>query len=75
MPRVKIDTPGVTVEIEANEVSINELGEQALKLFERAGGWPQHQRSAFGFGAATERRWTPDHRHERYGGDFEQVTA
>lgn len=59
MPRVKIDTPGVTVEIEANEASAKELGELALQLFRDAGGWPQTEARGIGF-AATERRYTPD---------------
>lgn len=75
MPRVKIDTPGVTVEVEANEASINELGDQALKLFHEAGGWPQKEHGSFGFGSSAERRWTPDHQHEKYRGDFGQVQA
>lgn len=74
MPRVKIDTPGVTVEIEAGEVSSKELCEQALQLYRDAGGWPQTEHRGIGF-AATENRFEPDHRHHRYWGDFAQVTA
>lgn len=52
--RVKIDTPGVTVEIEAAE-PVSELAEKALELFHRAGGWPQQKTGSVGF-AVTERR-------------------
>jgi hypothetical protein len=74
MPRVKIDTPGVTVEIDANEASVTELAAQALQLYRDAGGWPQHQPSAAGFVA--ERRWSPDH-HDLAGnrGEFDEVKA
>lgn len=75
MPRVKIDTPGVTIEIDANEMSADDMGKLALQLFRVAGGWPQGDPiRPVGF-AATERRWTPDHQHEKYNGDFGQVTA
>lgn len=74
MPRVKIDTPGVTVEIDANEVSVTELREHALQLFRDAGGWPQTEHKGVGF-AATDRRWTPDHRDVQYGSGFEKVGA
>jgi hypothetical protein len=36
MPRVKIDTPGVTVELDASEVSIEALSAQALALYRAA---------------------------------------
>lgn len=52
--RVRIDTPGVTVEIEAAE-PVSDLAEKALDLFHRAGGWPQHKTGSVGF-AVTERR-------------------
>jgi hypothetical protein len=74
MPRVKIDTPGVTVEIDANEVSAKDLAALALELYKDAGGWPQTEARGIGF-AVTEKRWTPDHRDTGYGGGFRQVKA
>ncbi len=74
MPRVKIDTPGVSIELDANEVSSKELCEQALQLFKDAGGWPQTEHKGIGF-SATEKRWTPDHRDVQYGSGFEKVHA
>lgn len=42
MTKVRIDTPGVTVEIEADD-TLNEVTDKALKTFHEAGGWPQQQ--------------------------------
>lgn len=75
MPRVKIDTPGVTVEIDANEASVKELAEQALQLYRDAGGWPQTEHEGIGF-AATEKRYAADHKDVNYTmGTFKEVKA
>lgn len=59
MTRVRIDTPGATIEIESDE-PLSVVSRKALKLFERAGGWPQDGHGpAAGF-SAMERRWTPE---------------
>lgn len=55
--KVKIDTPGVTIEIEATG-SLDTVAKRALQLFHDAGGWPQPTPSAVGFQA--ERRGTYD---------------
>jgi hypothetical protein len=57
LTRVKIDTPGATIEVEADD-PLAEVADRALELFRQAGGWPQQQGAAIGF-AATERRSTP----------------
>lgn len=36
MPKVKIDTPGVTIELEVNEGSIEDLSKQAMDMFREA---------------------------------------
>ncbi|MFY1688627.1 hypothetical protein [Plantactinospora sp. WMMB782] len=54
--KVRIDTPGATIEIEANE-SLAEVVATALRLFHEAGGWPQVNSRAAGF-AQAERRDT-----------------
>lgn len=59
MTKVRIDTPGTTIEIESDE-PLSVVSRKALKLFERAGGWPQDGHGpAAGF-SAMERRWTPE---------------
>lgn len=55
--KVKTDTPGVTVEIEATG-TLDAVAKKALRLFQDAGGWPQPTPSAVGFSA--ERRGTWD---------------
>ena len=57
MTKVRIDSPGVTVEIEADG-TLDEVTDKALHAFREAGGWPQPRPGpAFGFHA--DRRWTP----------------
>ncbi len=53
MTKVQIDTPGVTVLIEADE-SLEDVSAKAVELFVGAGGWPQVQPGPAGF-ATTER--------------------
>lgn len=65
MPRVKIGTPGVTVEIDADEESAKDLTALALAVFKDAGGWPQTEHHGIGF-AAAERRSTPTHSRDRF---------
>lgn len=55
--KVRIDTPGATIEIEANE-PLAEVVATALRLFHEAGGWPQVVTRSAGFTQA-ERRETP----------------
>jgi hypothetical protein len=52
MPRAKIGTQGVSVELEGNEVSAEQLGEQALDLYRRACEIDAAQRvgASLGFG-------------------------
>lgn len=63
MPRVKIDTPGVTIELDANEVSIKELGDQALQLYRDATAVDDAAAKAGpAYGFTAERRGTADQR-------------
>jgi hypothetical protein len=55
--KVRIETPGATVEIEAHE-ALDIVAATALRLFREAGGWPQEKVRSAGF-AQTERRDTP----------------
>ncbi|MEV4756675.1 hypothetical protein AB0J86_16380 [Micromonospora sp. NPDC049559] len=55
--KVRIDTPGASIEIEAHE-PLGNVVETALRLFHEAGGWPQQNTRAAGF-AQSERRDTP----------------
>ncbi|MBN1173318.1 MAG: hypothetical protein JXA67_14185 [Micromonosporaceae bacterium] len=55
--KVRIDTPGVTVDIEAHE-TLGVVAATALRLFSEAGGWPQDRSRSAGF-AQIERRETP----------------
>jgi len=55
--KVRVDTPGATVEIEAHE-PLEQVVATAMRLFHEAGGWPQESRYAAGF-AQIERRDTP----------------
>jgi hypothetical protein len=66
VPKVEIDTPGVTVRMEADEISVDALAVLALKTYRDAGGWPHPTPSAMGFTA--ERRGVYDlHDSEQYG--------
>lgn len=55
--KVRIETPGATIDIEAHE-PLSEVVATALRLFHEAGGWPQEQTRSAGF-AQTERRDFP----------------
>jgi len=55
--KVRIDTPGVTIDIEASE-SLECVAATALRLFRDAGGWPKDQNRSTGF-AQIERRDAP----------------
>jgi hypothetical protein len=68
MPRVKIDTPGVTVELDAGEASVEQLGKQALEMFKEASDHIGKERTQVGFGLSNEKRWTPDHHDTHYNG-------
>ena len=56
MTKVRIDSPGVTVEIDAEE-PLDVVLPKAMGAFHDAGGWPRESGPAFGFQA--ERRSTP----------------
>jgi hypothetical protein len=55
--KVRIDTPGASIEIEAHE-PLDSVVATAMRLFHEAGGWPQQQSQSAGF-AQSERRDTP----------------
>lgn len=76
MPKVKITTPLVCVELEANEASVEALGKQAVALLgEAATVLPGRNEVGFG-GQHAERRWTQDHHDTKYGqGGFGPVQA
>ncbi|MEE6258151.1 hypothetical protein [Plantactinospora sonchi] len=56
--KVRIDTPGATIEIEANE-PLSEVVATALRLFHEAGGWPQVPYRSAGFAQAERRDTLP----------------
>lgn len=57
MTKVRIDSPGITIEVEADD-PLDACAAKALALFEEAGGWPRRdETTAFGFTA--ERRPHP----------------
>jgi hypothetical protein len=55
--KVRIETPGATIDIEAHE-PLGEVVATAMRLFHEAGGWPREQTRSAGF-AQTERRDFP----------------
>ena len=55
--KVRIDTPGVSVDIEAHE-PLDTVAATAMRLFREAGGWPQDTSRSPGF-SMLERRDTP----------------
>lgn len=55
MPRVKIDTPNASVELESTKTSIAALGKQAMQLFREATDINGRQRPGPGFGLTIER--------------------
>lgn len=54
MPTARIDTPGVTVELTANEASIEALGKQAMDMFREATEIDRKLPTGPGFGLNTE---------------------
>lgn len=56
--KVRIDTPGASIEIEAN-ASLAEVVATALRLFHEAGGWPQVDSRSAGFAQAERRETYP----------------
>lgn len=56
MPRVKIDTPGVTIELDANETSVTELGKQAMDMYREATEIHDKNGGGPAYGLNTERR-------------------
>jgi len=63
--KVKIDTPGVTIEIDDSASAYDVLSKQAMSLFKEATEIMQvAQPMRIGFGnGGTERRWTPAHQN------------
>jgi len=59
MPKVKIGTQGVSIELEASETSIDALGKQALDLYRDACAIDAGQSTGPGFGLTNERRGEP----------------
>ncbi|MFG1606094.1 hypothetical protein [Actinoplanes sp. NPDC049265] len=55
--KVRIETPGATIEVEA-KAALDEVARTALDLFHQAGGWPRENYRSSGF-ATAERRDTP----------------
>jgi hypothetical protein len=55
--KVRIETPGATIEIEA-KATLDVVAQTALQLFHQVGGWPHETPRSSGF-AATDRRDTP----------------
>jgi len=55
MPRVKIDTPGVSVELESTKATVIALGKQAMDIFREANSLNERQRPGPGFGLTVER--------------------
>ena len=55
--KVRIDTPGVSIEVEAHE-PLDVVAATAMRLFQEAGGWPQEPLRTSGFVQA-ERRDSP----------------
>lgn len=57
MTRVRIDSPGITIDLDADE-PMDAVTTKALEVFHKAGGWP---RTSVGpaFGFAAELRHTP----------------
>lgn len=56
MPRVKIDTPSVTIELDAGEASVAELGKQAMDMYREASEINSKGGGGPAFGLTAERR-------------------
>jgi hypothetical protein len=56
MPKVEIDTPGVTIRLDASEVSIEALGKQAMDMFKEASEVARATPPGPAFGFGSERR-------------------
>lgn len=61
MPRVKIDTPGVTIELDAPEVPVTELGKQAMDMYREASEVNSKNGPGPAVGFIADKRWTADH--------------
>jgi hypothetical protein len=60
VPKVEIDTPGVTIRLDANEASTRELADIALQLYKDANAVDDTKRSnglAFGFSGDRRGQW------------------
>lgn len=60
MAKVEIDTPGVTIRIEDPNANAENLGAQALVLYERANAIDRQQPVGPANGLNTDRRGTPN---------------
>jgi hypothetical protein len=65
MQEVKINTPAVTIELKADETSIDDLSRKALELFRDASDVNSQVASGPAVGFSAERRGTVDH-HSRF---------
>lgn len=74
MPKVEIDTPGVTIRVEATESSAKELGDLALQLYRDTNDIDSKKSLGPATGFTAERRWTHDTGQERRGAIY-PVTA
>lgn len=59
MPKIEIDSPGVTIRIDDEATTIDDLARLALALYRDAGGWPQPTAGSVGFTA--ERSYGPEY--------------
>lgn len=75
MPRVKIDTTVVTIELEATEKSIDDLADKAMSMFEQATKAMIDVPNGPAVGFREDKRWTPEYRHPDVRGGFGQVQA
>jgi hypothetical protein len=77
MPTARIDTPGVTIELTASEVSIEAFGKQAMDMFKEATEVNSATPPGPAAGFTGETRYTADHKRTRTAGhdDFGSVQA
>lgn len=77
MPTARIDTPGVTVELTANEANITDLGKQAMDMFREATDINNRTPTGPAAGFHNENRWPKEHYDAPGGGGsgFHPVNA
>lgn len=57
MPKVEIDTPGVSIRLEASEASVGELSKQAIELYREANEVDRRRPMQMGFGGQIVERY------------------